>query len=241
MPTINEYANDIGYYILAHPPGGSGTVTYNIDITGYPIIDDLDVSDGEEISWEVVEVLKSLGLIYTHGSGTISSDNFDPEAEQLEKVSLTEEEAHRLAESIQRNTEVNEEKLSGVTSILGIESIPSEPKSIEQQKPDENKDKLDSGEKSNSVDSIVDQQTSRDELCIGNTYRGVVDRISSSGNGIIELESSHINIGSTKKDAVGDTVEFYYMDKESAAQTDHTSEDDYPGLTYSQQKKLRKL
>jgi hypothetical protein len=49
------------------------------------------------------------------------------------------------------------------------------------------------------------------DLNSGETYRGVVDRISGSGNGIVELSDTHINLGPINRDAVGEEIEFKYM------------------------------
>lgn len=40
----------------------------------------------------------------------------------------------------------------------------------------------------------------------GEEFSAKIDRISGSGNGIIELESSHINVGPVKQDSVGEEI-----------------------------------
>ena len=47
-------------------------------------------------------------------------------------------------------------------------------------------------------------------LSKGEIYTGTIDRISSSGNAIIETETSHINLGSGAENMVGRTVAFEY-------------------------------
>jgi len=44
----------------------------------------------------------------------------------------------------------------------------------------------------------------------GKVYTGTVDRISSSGNAIIDTGTDHINLGSGTKSVVGKTVAFEY-------------------------------
>lgn len=125
MPTFNEYKNERGYYIRAWTPG-TGNINYKIRREGAPIVNNYDISDEDVISWDTIKSLKSLGLIYTEGSGTLSNDDFDPDPDQVEETSLSAEEAQKLLETIQEHRNLSQEKLEELCSILGIE--PATPK-----------------------------------------------------------------------------------------------------------------
>jgi hypothetical protein len=51
------------------------------------------------------------------------------------------------------------------------------------------------------------------QFAAGETYHGVVDRISGRGNAIVEPSgsSSHINLGPLPEDAVGEEVRYRYV------------------------------
>lgn len=54
------------------------------------------------------------------------------------------------------------------------------------------------------------------DLSEGDIVKGGIDRISNSGNGIIELEDGRINVGQVKKDSVGEIILVVMIDNGSA-------------------------
>jgi hypothetical protein len=125
MPTFNEYENDPGYFIRAWTPE-TGNITYGIRSGGNPIVEDYGLEDEADISWDTINSLKSLGLIYTKESGTIASDDFEPDPEQISETSLTQSESKELFEIIQSHRDLTTDELDEICSILGIESPPVE-------------------------------------------------------------------------------------------------------------------
>lgn len=121
MPTLNEYANKYGYYINAWT-SSTGNITYKIRDEGYTIIDDLDISDGDAISWDTIRSLKSLSLIYTDQSGTIASDEFEPDPQTVAATELSKTAAEELLDTILEHQELTATELEEICEILGIES-----------------------------------------------------------------------------------------------------------------------
>jgi hypothetical protein len=243
VPTINEYTYERGYYIRARPSDASGTLTYKIRSHGYPIIDDMNVADGDEITWDSIQALKALGLIYTEGSGTITPDDFDPDPNQLTRLSLSQQEAENLLGIIQRHVDLDDSRASEIESLLGLDSVPSD---IETKR-DEGRFLAAPGDDGDgSIRTINDHRI--DHLKQGSVYKGVVDRVSQNGNGIVVVDDGSINIGPTDSTAVGEVVEFEYLGSGNGRlQTreyfvDSVPESSrYPGLTDSQRKKLDNL
>ena len=121
MPTIQEYTNDPGYFIRARPSNVESPITYQIESEGYAIIDSYGLSHKDQISWSVVQSLKSLGLLYTNKSGVIGSDEFEPDPDQLKETELGEEAALRLAKVISKNIDISPGELREILSILNID------------------------------------------------------------------------------------------------------------------------
>jgi hypothetical protein len=121
MPTIQEYTNDPGYFIRARPSSVESPITYQIEPEGYAIIDSYGLSHEDQISWSVIQSLKSLGLLYTNKSGVIGSDDFEPDPDQLKETELDEKAALRLAKVISENIDISSEKLREILSILNID------------------------------------------------------------------------------------------------------------------------
>lgn len=121
MPTLNEYADDPGYFIRARPSSVKSPITYQIEPEGYCIIDSYGLSDQDQISWSFIQSLRSLGLLYTDQSGVIGSDEFEPDPKQLKKTKLGKQAAYRLAEVIYENLDINSEELKEILHILGID------------------------------------------------------------------------------------------------------------------------
>lgn len=121
VPTLNSYADQPGYYIRARPSSVDAPITYQIESEGYSIIDSYGVLDGEQISWSIIQSLKSLGLLYTDESGVIGADEFEPDASQLEETALGDEDARQLAVVIAKNLDIDEEALRAILDILNID------------------------------------------------------------------------------------------------------------------------
>ena len=122
MPTVKEYKDDPGYYIRARPPD-TGNINYKIKSEAYPIIEGYGLGHGDEITWDMIRSMKSLGFIYTDGSGVLDVGEFEPDPEQLEQTSLSEQQANDLLETIQEHYHLGPEQLETVCSILGIEIL----------------------------------------------------------------------------------------------------------------------
>lgn len=121
MPTLNKYKNEPGYFIRAWAPE-TGNITYQIRREGNPIVEDYGLHDGDEISWDIIRTLKTLGLVSTNESGIIPpDDDFEPDQEEVEVTSLTEQEAYELIDALQSHQEISSDKLVNICSILGVE------------------------------------------------------------------------------------------------------------------------
>jgi len=131
MPTFNEYQNDPGYYIRAWTPN-TGNINYKIREEGYPIVEDYDLSHKDEISWDTIRSLKTMGLIYTEGSGTITNDEFEPDPEQVDETALSTEEAEELLEVILEHRDLASDEIDEICSILGIDPPSDEFEGLKQ-------------------------------------------------------------------------------------------------------------
>jgi len=117
VPTFNEYQNDFGYYIRAWTPE-TGNINYKLRREGNPIVEDYGLEHGEDISWDTINSLKTLGLIYTDESGTIASDEFEPDPDHVNETSLTQQEAKNLLKIIQSHHDVTGEELDEICQFL---------------------------------------------------------------------------------------------------------------------------
>lgn len=122
MPYLYEYKNNPGYYIRARPPE-VGNINYKIEEKGYPLIEDLGLPEEEEISWDTIKVLKALKLIYTDESGTLGpGEGFEPDPEEVEKLSLSTEEAEKLLNTIRDHRRLTPSELKEIQSILRLDT-----------------------------------------------------------------------------------------------------------------------
>jgi hypothetical protein len=121
VPTLNEYTSDPGYFVRARPSSVESPITYQIESDGYCVIDSYGLSDGDQISWSIIQSLKSLGLLYTNESGVLETDEFEPDPDQLKETALDDQEARRLAEIIYNNIEIGEDQLKDILSILDVD------------------------------------------------------------------------------------------------------------------------
>jgi hypothetical protein len=120
VPTLNEYKNEYGYYISAWTTK-TGNITYKIREEGYEIVEDLEITDGQECSWDIITSLKSLSLIYTDQSGTIATDEFEPDPKKVSETELSETEARRLYDIIQKHQDLTDVEINRLSEILDIE------------------------------------------------------------------------------------------------------------------------
>jgi hypothetical protein len=120
MPTFNKYQNNPGYYIRAWT-SDIGNITYKIKQEGYPIVEQYGLTHGDNISWDTINSLKSMGLIYTGRSGTIGDDEFEPDPDQVSETALSTEEAEELLEVILEHRDLDSKKVEELCNILDID------------------------------------------------------------------------------------------------------------------------
>lgn len=75
MPVLNKYQNGSGYYIRARVE--DGVITYQTTPKSDRLFNELGLTDGSSISWEMLRDLDERGDIYTGGSGANFSNNED--------------------------------------------------------------------------------------------------------------------------------------------------------------------
>jgi hypothetical protein len=215
MPTINMYQDGDGYYIRARPSDATGTITYKIRSYGNPVVRETDFKDGEEITWDSISALKSLGIVYTDGSGTVAPDDFNPDSELLQKNSISEQKARRMLTAVRKHLEMDKQQLQDAADALGIsynqngdENQPFSPIDTEEGSTRQ----LSTTDAEESPYTLVSSAVRYDELEPGQKYVGRIDRISGSGNGIIELSGGFVNIGECARSDVGNRVVFVFSE-----------------------------
>jgi len=123
MPTLNPYKNNPEYYIRAWT-SNLGNINYKLHPEGWKIIDDWDglPSDGD-ITWQQINALKSVGVVYTDDTGVIYPDDekFQPDPDQINAMDLTEGEARSFLESILSNCNLSSEQMANLCQILDVE------------------------------------------------------------------------------------------------------------------------
>lgn len=125
MPTFNKYKNKLGYFIRAWTPE-TGNINYKIRKEGNPIVEDFGLKDGDEISWDTINSLKALGLIYTDESGTIATDEFVPDPDHISETSLSDQKAHDLFDILHNHRNISPNELDEICGILGIDKSTNE-------------------------------------------------------------------------------------------------------------------
>lgn len=83
MPVIHEYTGKKGFYILAVPYGISTPVTYQVSQTTEQLFHDLDLVDGDNVSWSFLKPLLAVGHVYTESSGVTDTDQLFSEIGEL--------------------------------------------------------------------------------------------------------------------------------------------------------------
>lgn len=73
MPVIHEYVNKDDFYILAVPYGLSSPVTYQVREGAANLFTQMELSDGDRISWSFIRPLLAIDQIYTQQSGITDS------------------------------------------------------------------------------------------------------------------------------------------------------------------------
>jgi hypothetical protein len=117
MPVIHEYTDERGFYILAVPYGISTPVTYQVSQTTEELFHDLDLVDGDNVSWSFLKPLLAVGHVYTQASGVTDTEQLfdeigelsDPQHSQLityliDFLDITGEEESELREFINGET-----------------------------------------------------------------------------------------------------------------------------------------
>lgn len=128
MPTLNEYTNDDGYYILARP-SDTGNITYQLKPRGEQILEKVGYQDGEEIGWQVINALKVPNLVYTGNEETADDDvSVDLDKEEIE--ALSEEDAKQLLDELSSVPRIGDSQINEIKEILGL-TADSRPDSIE--------------------------------------------------------------------------------------------------------------
>lgn len=118
MPTLNAYKNDSGYYIRAWT-SELGNINYKLHHGGNKIIDEIGLSDGDDISWDTIRTLRAAGELYTEQSGTLSAEDVIPPDGSAK--SLSTEEAKELLQAVLNSGNLSQEQIAEISEILGIE------------------------------------------------------------------------------------------------------------------------
>lgn len=131
MPTLNEYTNDDGYYILARP-SDTGNITYQLKPRGEQIVEKVGYQDGEEIGWQVIDALKVPNLVYTGDEGT-TDNNISVDLDREEIEALSEEDAKELLDELSSVPRVGESQTDEIEEILGVsdDTVPDTEKLME--------------------------------------------------------------------------------------------------------------
>jgi len=118
VPTLNEYADEDGYYILARP-SDTGNITYQLKPRGEQIVEKVGYQDGEEIGWQVISALKIPNLVYTGDEGAINNDTaVDLDKEEID--ALNEEDAKQLLDELSSVPRVGDSQADKIQEILGV-------------------------------------------------------------------------------------------------------------------------
>lgn len=118
MPTLNEYANKDGYYILARP-SDTGNITYQLKPRGEQIVEKVGYQDGEEIGWQVISALKVPNLVYTGDEGT-TDDNLSVNLDNEEIDALSKEDAKKLLDELSSVPRVGDSQTDEIRDILNV-------------------------------------------------------------------------------------------------------------------------
>lgn len=73
MPVIHEYVDQDDFYILAVPYGLDTPVTYQVREGATNLFRNMDLTDGDRISWSFLRPLLAINQIYTQQSGVTDS------------------------------------------------------------------------------------------------------------------------------------------------------------------------
>ncbi|WP_154019910.1 hypothetical protein [Halococcus sediminicola] len=132
MPIVKEYKDNPGYYIHARPPD-TGNINYKIKSEAYSIIESCGLRHEDEITWDMIRSMKSLGFIYTDSSGVLDVGEFEPDPDQLKETTLSRQKARELLATIQKHRDLTQEELETICSILGIEVPESDLEALESR------------------------------------------------------------------------------------------------------------
>lgn len=118
MPTLNEYADEDGYYILARP-SDTGNITYQLKPRGEQIVEKVGYHDGDNIGWQVISALKIPNLIYTGEEGQ-TDDDISVDISEKEIDALSEEDAEQLLDELSSVPRVGDSQTEEIKEILEV-------------------------------------------------------------------------------------------------------------------------
>lgn len=120
MPTINEYKDGSGLFILARP-SDIGNITYQVTSIAEEILRKLGHEDGDDVDWRTIQALKVAKLVYTGEQGVDDSDEVDFVAEMQDSIEdITEEQARTLLDELRERASLSDSRLEDVEDVLGV-------------------------------------------------------------------------------------------------------------------------
>jgi hypothetical protein len=187
VATLRNKTTSEGVIILWKPyPDHGRPSTYQVTSSAVSLLADLgyDVpnpGDEAEIPWDICRPLRILDDLYFKNkkSENIETENISDVGEEFAQ-SLSSKQRHKLLDYISNHSKYHErsEELDNEISLLpSVDDTP---------------------DISNDIDSS--------KLECGEIITAEVSRVTSSGNGIIEKGSGHINVGPLKADAEGSEI-----------------------------------
>lgn len=108
MPVFHSYKNKSGYYITARP-SDVGNITYQIRSEAEDILTDLGYGDEEDLPWGLINPLRSAGLVYTQGQGTVQEPADAPELDPSKLPQISEDELQELFTFLKTRDDISEE------------------------------------------------------------------------------------------------------------------------------------
>lgn len=90
MPVVHEYVDKDDFYILAVPYGLTSPVTYQVRDGAANIFTEMELSDGDRISWSFIRPLLAVNQIYTQQSGVTDSDELADALSNLDEKEKSE-------------------------------------------------------------------------------------------------------------------------------------------------------
>lgn len=90
MPTLNRRKGDVEgnqspWFIVT--PGSNHPFTFQVEQTGYELLQNSGLGDGDDIDWDVFQLLKGLGMLYTLNTSYTPADAPIPDSVSLDELS----------------------------------------------------------------------------------------------------------------------------------------------------------